>query len=245
MTASLPQEPFVRRTVHALKTAQPYYAAVADGMKTFDIRIADRQYAVDDILVLREYVDGRLTGNAEQRIITYVMSDPAYVLTGSVVLGIRPATLGETIELTPWVGDPQCVFCEIVYGRAPGKIVREWDDAIALVPLTPVIGGHVLIIPKLHAAHAAEDPKITAATMERAAKYAQMYDSFNLITSAGRAATQSIEHLHIHVVPRAADDKLMTPWGTIYGDDPTAPHWCRVAQELQDSLTEMRATGQD
>jgi diadenosine tetraphosphate (Ap4A) HIT family hydrolase len=81
--------------------------------------------------------------------------------------------------------------------------------------------------------------------MACASEYAGIYDSFNLITSAGRAATQSIDHLHIHVVPRTVDDKLMTPWGTIYGDEPTAPHWCRVAQELQDSVAARIRSGRD
>lgn len=129
-----------------------------------------------------------------------------------------------------------CVFCEIVAGTAPAKIVRKWRSAIAFVPLSPVTDGHVLIVPKRHVAHAAENPQTTGYTAACAAEYAAQHDSFNLITSAGRAATQSIDHLHIHVVPRTVDDKLMTPWGTIYGDDPTAPHWCRVAQELQESV---------
>ena len=127
----------------------------------------------------------------------------------------------------------RCVFCQIIAGNSPGKVMKDWDCAIALVPLTPVVEGHVLIIPKLHVAHAAEDVETTASTMACAAEYAGIYESFNLITSAGRAATQSIDHLHIHVVPRSADDQLMTPWGTVYGDDPTAPHWCRQAQALQ------------
>jgi len=133
-----------------------------------------------------------------------------------------------------------CVFCQIINGTAPGRIVRDRGDAIALVPLTPVTDGHVLIIPKQHVATAATDPIITAQTAVRAAQHARQYDSFNLITSAGRAATQSIDHLHIHVVPRTVDDGLMTPWGTLYGDDPTAPHWCRRAQELSDELGAQR-----
>lgn len=129
-----------------------------------------------------------------------------------------------------------CVFCEIINGEAPGTIVKDWDHAIALVPLTPVVDGHVLIIPKLHVADAGEAPDTTGDVMACASEYARIYDSFNLITSAGRAATQSIGHLHIHVVPRAADDQLMTPWGTVYGDDPAAPHWCSVAQRMQDQF---------
>lgn len=134
-----------------------------------------------------------------------------------------------------------CIFCDIINGQAPGEIRKNWENAIALVPLTPVVEGHVLIIPKLHVADAAEDVDTTGDTMACAAEYARIYPSFNLITSAGRPATQSINHLHIHVVPRTASDQLMTPWGTIYGDDPTAPHWCRVAKDLQAQLDRLRA----
>ena len=130
-----------------------------------------------------------------------------------------------------------CVFCAIAAGTAPATIVQEWSDALALVPLGPVVDGHVLIIPRQHVADFAESPDITAATMKRAAEYvAGRHDSANIITSMGRAATQSVMHLHVHVVPRTFEDQLMVPWGTVYGDDPQAPHWCRVAQRLQDEL---------
>lgn len=129
-----------------------------------------------------------------------------------------------------------CVFCDIVAGTAPAHVVADWPEAIAIVPLGPVVDGHVLVIPRKHVADFAENPGVTAATMRRAAEHGAQYDSANIITSMGRAATQSVRHLHIHVVPRSADDGLMVPWGTIYGDDPQAPHWCRVAQRLQDEL---------
>jgi histidine triad (HIT) family protein len=51
-----------------------------------------------------------------------------------------------------------CVFCEIVAGRAPATVVREWDDALALVPLGPVVDGHTLVIPKQHVADFGETP---------------------------------------------------------------------------------------
>jgi len=129
-----------------------------------------------------------------------------------------------------------CVFCAIVAGSAPANIVEEWPDAIALTPLGPVVDGHVLVIPRQHVADLAALPQVTAATMYRAAQFAARHDAANVITSMGRAATQSVFHLHIHVVPRKTDDGLMVPWGTIHGDDPQAPHWCRVAQRLQDRI---------
>jgi histidine triad (HIT) family protein len=112
--------------------------------------------------------------------------------------------------------------------------VREWDDAIAFVPLDPVTDGHVLVVPRRHVRDAVEDSGVTAAVMLRAVELAGEAASSNILTSAGTAATQSIFHLHIHVVPREVGDELMLPWGTT--GDPHAPHWCKVADRLQREL---------
>lgn len=107
-----------------------------------------------------------------------------------------------------------CVFCQIVAGNSPATVVESWPDALAIVPLGPVTEGHVLVIPRAHVRDFVEDPVVTAATMARAAQLAQTYDiaPANLITSAGREATQSIFHLHVHVVPRRENDGLALPW---------------------------------
>lgn len=107
-----------------------------------------------------------------------------------------------------------CPFCEIVAGRAPATFVHEWSDAIAIVPLDPVVDGHVLVIPKTHVADFTTDPSVTGATAQRAAELARDLDlmSANLITSKGRAATQSVFHLHQHLAPPAENDGLTLPW---------------------------------
>lgn len=105
--------------------------------------------------------------------------------------------------------DP-CVFCEIVAGRAPATVVRRWADTIAIVPLHQVADGHLLVIPKAHVRDASESPYIAGLAMERAAELAR--PPFNIITSAGREATQSVWHLHLHIVPRREDDGLALPW---------------------------------
>lgn len=108
----------------------------------------------------------------------------------------------------------KCPFCEIVAGRAPATVVREWDNALAIVPLGPVVDGHVLIIPKEHVEDFVENPNLSAAMMFRAADLAFEHDwgSCNVITSRGREATQSVFHLHLHLVPRAENDGLALPW---------------------------------
>lgn len=105
-----------------------------------------------------------------------------------------------------------CIFCEIAHGRAPSTVVRAWTDALAIVPLNPVVDGHVLIIPNTHVDDFTTDPIVSAATMARAAELAADSGPCNIITSRGRAAMQSVFHLHLHLVPRAENDGLALPW---------------------------------
>jgi histidine triad (HIT) family protein len=102
------------------------------------------------------------------------------------------------------------VFCQIVAGEAPATIHAAWDDAIAIVPLNPVTEGHLLVLPRQHVMDALEDPQVTAAVMARAAEWAPW--PCNIITSAGPAATQTVFHLHVHIVPRSEGDGLALPW---------------------------------
>lgn len=101
-----------------------------------------------------------------------------------------------------------CVFCNLM--AKPSKLVAEWPETVAFVPLNPVTEGHVLVVPRRHVTDALENPRVTAATMRRAAEFAK--PPCNLITSVGKSASQSVSHLHIHVVPRSESDGLRLPW---------------------------------
>ena len=138
----------------------------------------------------------------------------------------------------------RCVFCEIVAGRAPATIVEQTNMVTILVPLGPVVDGHVLIIPNKHLVDAAEKPAQTAGVFLHAAAWAKDRGRpFNLITSAGREATQSIFHLHVHYIPRTADDQLMVPWGTLHGENPQDAHRCKGIVELETALNELSRCG--
>jgi histidine triad (HIT) family protein len=114
---------------------------------------------------------------------------------------------------------PACVFCDIIAGTAPCTLFADDADSIAIVPKDPVVPGHVIVLPREHVADATGDPVLTGAVMELAASIAQEYDAANIITSIGAAATQSIMHLHLHVVPRRPGDGLALPWtGQVRGD---------------------------
>lgn len=106
-----------------------------------------------------------------------------------------------------------CVFCDIAAGIAPADVVWSSGDAIAFVPLKPVTPGHVLVVPRVHVEDFTTDPFVSAATMLAAADLAGRNDwAMNLITSRGALATQTVFHLHIHLVPRRPDDGLPLPW---------------------------------
>lgn len=112
-----------------------------------------------------------------------------------------------------------CVFCGIAAQKAPATMVAEWDDAVAFLPRGDDQGrrgctpGHVLIVPRTHVREAAEMPTVTGLAATRAAEYAaELGGPFNLITSAGAEATQTVPHLHWHFVPRRPGDGLALPW---------------------------------
>jgi histidine triad (HIT) family protein len=106
-----------------------------------------------------------------------------------------------------------CAFCEIVAGRAPATFDRTWPDAIAIRPRRGGVNdSHVLVIPTVHVADAGENPAVTAAVMARAAELVSERQAANIITSKGVAATQSVFHLHVHVITRTDGDGLPLPW---------------------------------
>lgn len=112
-----------------------------------------------------------------------------------------------------------CVFCEILYGSAPAKNVYDGIATLGIVPLNPVTEGHVIFMPRKHVRDAVEDPSVLAQVMNDVSNFVAMarrnseeYRSVNIITSVGAPATQTVFHLHVHVVPRHEGDGLHLPW---------------------------------
>jgi len=105
-----------------------------------------------------------------------------------------------------------CPFCAIVEGTSPVTLVAHWPNVWAIVPLNPVVDGHILFIPTVHVSDFAEDPAVSSSVMFRAAQWAQGRGDCNLITSKGKGATATVGHFHLHYVPRVAGDGLSLPW---------------------------------
>lgn len=106
-----------------------------------------------------------------------------------------------------------CPFCAIVNDGAPAThLMPPQLDIIVIEPLNPITRGHALVIPKVHVTDFAHHPDTSAMTMRWAAWYARSVGDCNIITSIGPAATQTVRHLHVHVVPRRPGDRLPLPW---------------------------------
>ena len=131
-----------------------------------------------------------------------------------------------------------CTFCDIVAGRKSCRMVREWPDVIAFRDKNELVpDGHILVIPRIHVADAAENPNLTGRVFMCTAELAAEYEFFNIITSAGRPATQSEFHLHAHLLRREPSDGLMVPWGTT--GNPHAPHACKRSLDAEARLAKL------
>lgn len=111
----------------------------------------------------------------------------------------------------------ECPFCDRI---AAGEYETGLYDygrliGVAFQPLNPVTQGHRLYVTAEHVSDATADPALTGRLMAEAAHHTRDFyqvRSFNLITSAGSAATQTVRHLHVHAIPRREGDGLHLPW---------------------------------
>ncbi|WP_176011969.1 HIT domain-containing protein [Victivallis sp. Marseille-Q1083] len=112
-----------------------------------------------------------------------------------------------------------CIFCKIIAGEIPSVKIYEDELVYAFLDISPINLGHVLVIPKEHHQSSSTVPEATAGRMFRvgsrigiALKRALDYDAFNLHLADGAAAGQVVMHVHLHVVPRGAEDNFRWNW---------------------------------
>lgn len=117
-------------------------------------------------------------------------------------------------------GRPECPFCEIVQQDDPvAREVYRDDHVVAFFPTEPAVLGHVLLVPRRHVPDIWSLKPEEAARLSRtslrissAIRDALVPDGLNVIQSNGEAATQSVPHLHIHLVPRWENDAMGPIW---------------------------------
>ncbi len=109
-----------------------------------------------------------------------------------------------------------CIFCQIANGDLPASRVHEDDQCLAFMDIHPLGHGHTLVIPKQHLVQSTEaDPKLTAHlfTVAHRILAAQRQlgwgvEGTHLLLNDGRAANQTVPHMHVHVIPRERGDAL-------------------------------------
>ena len=110
-------------------------------------------------------------------------------------------------------GAANCVFCAIVEGETSATEVYRDDDFVAFLDAHPVFPGHVLMVPRRHVQTYDELPEDLAGpwlrasqALERAVESAMDADGSLLIVN--NVVSQSVPHLHLHVIPRSKGDGL-------------------------------------
>jgi histidine triad (HIT) family protein len=132
-----------------------------------------------------------------------------------------------------------CVFCAIVAGEAPAIRVYEDDDYLGILDIRPFTRGHTLVLPKKHTVDLTDTAPETLADMVaigqrigKAARTSELKaDGNNVVINDGRAAFQSVFHVHLHVLPRRNGDKLSFARGMVLRRDPDRETTGRILRE--------------
>lgn len=137
--------------------------------------------------------------------------------------------------------EADCPFCEIIKREARNtrEVYRD-NTVVAFFPLEPATLGHTLVVPRRHIPDIWSLDEETAARLarvtlrlSRAVKRATSPEGLNLIQSNGAVATQTVFHLHIHIVPRWSRDNLGRIWPpeTGYSERQKDEVWERLRYE--------------
>ncbi len=106
-----------------------------------------------------------------------------------------------------------CFFCKIVNKEVSAEIVYEDNNVMAILDIHPKSPGHTMILPKTHAANILDLPEDKIEGVFKAVKKVTellnnslLPDGFTIGINHGKVSGQTVEHLHIHIMPRWHND---------------------------------------
>ena len=112
-----------------------------------------------------------------------------------------------------------CIFCKLANGVFETNTLYEDDDFRVIFDASPATKGHVLILPKEHAANVFELSEETASKVFVLAKKIATVikevtgcEGVNILQNNGEIAGQTVFHFHMHLIPRYKDDKVNVGW---------------------------------
>lgn len=106
-----------------------------------------------------------------------------------------------------------CVFCGIIEGTTPASIVFQDDDVVAFLDVRPLFKGHVLVVPRAHVVTLPELPPsllspLFGAVQRVARALPVALGAQGTFVATNSVVSQSVPHVHVHVVPRTKGDGL-------------------------------------
>jgi histidine triad (HIT) family protein len=106
-----------------------------------------------------------------------------------------------------------CVFCQIVRGELPAHVVLDESDVVAFLDRRPIFHGHCLVVPREHASTLPDLPErlilpLFSAARRIAAALEVALSADGTFVAMNNKISQSVPHLHVHVVPRRKKDGL-------------------------------------
>jgi diadenosine tetraphosphate (Ap4A) HIT family hydrolase len=110
--------------------------------------------------------------------------------------------------------DPNCIFCHIVVGDGDASVVHRDDLVTAFMDISPIVAGHILVVPNYHTTGLAGlDDEHGARMMSVGKRIANALpdsglrcEGSNLFLANGKVAGQTVFHVHLHVIPRYKGD---------------------------------------
>lgn len=112
-----------------------------------------------------------------------------------------------------------CIFCKIAKGDIPSATIYESADLRVFLDVAPANKGHALIIPKEHYDNVFQLDAETAAkvfsmatVVAKAIKEETNCDGLNIVQNNGEVAGQTVNHFHLHLIPRFKEDGIKLTW---------------------------------
>jgi histidine triad (HIT) family protein len=134
---------------------------------------------------------------------------------------------------------PDCVFCSIVAGDVPAEVVLDEPDFVAFLDRRPVFKGHVLLVPREHVVTLPDLPArlrdgFLAAAQRLATAVVGGLGAQGSFVAVNNVVSQSVAHLHLHVVPRTKGDGLRGFFWprTTYAEGEAAEYAARLRDAL-------------
>lgn len=101
-----------------------------------------------------------------------------------------------------------CIFCRVVRGEIPAKIVRQDEHTVAFRDINPQAPTHVLVVPREHVSsieamdesHEALIGKLVGAAREIARREGVAESGYRLVINTGADGGQTVDHVHVHVL---------------------------------------------